>query len=346
MQKLVTIAVASWAIFTLANVILALTRGHFLAEDLLETFRNVDYYDGHYFSEYCEFQFEYFLKIFGESGLGQSNLYLSGMFPALFGELFIQTASIFIFSFLIIKYKNVSEVLKIGEISILALVLTAIDQFRYAQESIYKINKNTFTYSSYCFQGDISSIIDIFSYFCIFFLTSIFILTFVDVISRLFHAELHSREMGFGYFDEFSFVEITFVWTRTVALAAPAVWIWANSSDGSVSIAVALEASAYLVILVAALASAQSLFVKVKVWHDRQDGFLTKRLDSLSIGGNSIAGVRFRQANLVENRYEVYVGTNYEKIPLNLISIAAPILAIVDTWFPDLKDILGGVSGL
>ncbi|MEP2984622.1 MAG: hypothetical protein ABJN39_07840 [Sulfitobacter sp.] len=224
----------------------------------------------------CTAQLDYLTLNINDENL----ITLGGIRPVFGVEIFLLVTTFLIVFLVWHKGQNLiaerPSVFSIKWSVVIGLVLLAVDQVRYINTSVLLIDKNFFTWSSYCLQGDAAWAFDVIAYLPVYFGLGAAISIFCRGVARVDpdNASLNKNDIGLK--SEYHLISGTMVWTSWISAGFFLIWVAGTGIGLSSSIFYASQAAiVFGLILILVIYSGYRAY-QINVWYSAE--FENKRL--------------------------------------------------------------------
>lgn len=347
--NLMVVLSLSFIVCLAANIIQGLigwTRNLGQKQDVLDSLQAGTFPKIYLFEEVCSRQFQ---NIQHSLLLGKFSEYgytFSAIYHSFFGDIAIL---IIVFLFFGIVSWVYGPILFKKQLSIFLPVYSILllsDQIRYYYTSIHDTGKRLYTWSSYCFHGELGWTADIVGYMAMYIPVALAIAGMLSLLKSLEKTQLDIKKVGFGVEAEIDVVEGSFKWLRVTAIVFFIVWTTTNDLNKESSILYALQAILIFVFIAYIYTRSLYFFHKLDDWHlHEKEKLRDKVAEKHGIPPEEVLDERLKAAGLQDNIYLRHVGRHRTIAFANLWAIILPALGFLDTWFPFIDDIVSTIKG-
>lgn len=229
------------------------------------------------------------------------------------------------------------------------LILLVVDQVRYLNTSVFPVEKNFFTWSSYCFHGDLAWLFDVLAYVPLYFGLGAAITIFWKASNRVVATNADIRRVDLGLGAEYKAISGTMAWTSAISIFFFVVWLVGTRISPSSSVFYAAQATLiYGLILVLVFYSGFRAF-RLNKWYSEE--VLKARQDLASRQSKDIEMIGQREledAGIKPNPFGTYIGPHGTAFGKLVASVVIPIfgyLGQTSDTIQRISDTFKAVSG-
>ena len=232
---------------------------------------------------------------------------------------------------------------------IAGLVLLLVDQIRYLNTSVFKVEKNFYTWSSYCFHGDLAWLFDVLAYAPLYFGLGAAITIFWKASNRVksTNADIHLVDLGLG--AEHKAISGTMAWTSAISIFFFVVWLVGTRISPSSSVFYAAQATLIygLILLLVLYSGFRAL--RLNQWYDTE--VLKVRKSLAKKEGVDVAKIGLRDLEdegIKPNPFAPYIGPHGTSFGKLVASVVIPIFGYLGQTSDAIQrvaDVFKAVSG-
>lgn len=231
------------------------------------------------------------------------------------------------------------ELFSVGWSLTVGLVLLVVDQIRYSRTSIFKEDKNFYTWSSYCLQGDAAWLVDIAAYLPVYFSLGAAITIYCRIASRVKpeNAELSHNQIGLG--REHYFLSGTMLTVTWISGLFFLFWLVGTKIGPTSSFFYAAQAAVIFGLIFGLILFSGSKAIRLNSWYHKQ--FEAARIQVASQRGIQPEQVTDKdvqdKAAVQENPFDAMIGVHGKSFVTSLTSLAGPIMFYLGHTVPALS---------
>lgn len=294
----------------------------------------------------CQLQLDYLA-----SNVNNKSIIVGGVNPVFWVEIILLMTTFSIVFLIYFRSKNIikldTTIFSFRWSIATGAILLMIDQIRYINTSVTIIKKNFYTWSSYCFHGDLGWLFDVLAYVPVYFSLGAIITIFVRVVMRVSPDNANIKFNNIGMKLEHKFISGTMTWVSLISITFFVFWLTGTNIGITASIFYAAQAVVIFLLILCLLMYSGYRSYTINSWYQNQFEItrekiaVTRKIDVQEVLDSDVL-----ESGIAENPFDEFMGVEGKNFGKLFAAIAGPIVGYLASTVPGIQKVLAAYKAL